>query len=119
MRGADHFQLPRAKALRKTSTRAEGLLWEQLRAKRFQGMKFVRQHPIGPYVVDFACRSLRLIIEVDGATHGTESELVHDAHRSAFLERLGYTILRISNDEVMNGMNEVLVLIAEAIGRLK
>ena len=80
-----------------------------------QGFKFVRQHPVGPYFADFACRSARLIIEVDGATHSTDAELEHDRLRTAFMEKQGYRILRISNDESMNGMDEVLTLIRQAL----
>jgi very-short-patch-repair endonuclease len=98
---------------------AEGRLWQQLRSNQLGGHKFVRQHPVGPYVADFACRSMRLIVEVDGATHSTEDELVHDARRTAFLETQGYRVLRIDNDEVLHGMDEVLVLILEALTAIK
>jgi very-short-patch-repair endonuclease len=100
-------------------TRAEACLWEQLRAKRFQDTKCVRQHPAGPYVADFACRTLKLVIEVDGATHSTDEERQYDARRTAFLGGQGYRVLRVSNDEVMNGMEEVLSLISAAIAELK
>ncbi len=117
MRGPDRFQLPRARQLRRDSTLAEARLWEQLRGKRLDGFKFVRQHPIGPYFADFACRSHRVIVEVDGATHSTEAELEHDGRRTAFLRRLGYRVIRISNDEALNGMDEVLVLIRDRLKR--
>jgi very-short-patch-repair endonuclease len=68
MRGVDRFQLPKARELRRDLTLAEARLWEQLRAKRLDGFKFIRQGPVGPYVADFLCRSRRLIVEVDGAT---------------------------------------------------
>ena len=89
MRGPDRFQLPRARGLRRNSTLAEARLWEQLRAKRLDGVKFVRQHPIGPYVGDFACRTHRLVVEVDGATHSTDTEMNHDARRTEFLAAQG------------------------------
>ena len=115
MRGPDRFQLPRARQLCRNSTLAEARLWEQLRAKRLDGVKFVRQHPVGPYFADFACRSHRLIVEVDGATHSTEAELEHDGRRTALLQKLGYRVIRITNDEALNGMDEVLTLIREAL----
>ena len=90
-------------------------MWEQLRARRVMGLKFVRQHPIGPYFADFACRQAKLVIEVDGATHSTAAELKHDHTRAAFLHQQGYRVLRISNDEVMNGIYEVLTLIRSAL----
>ena len=117
MRGPDPFQLPRAKELRKNSTLAEARLWEQLRAKRIDSVKFVRQHPVGRFFADFAARSHGLIVEVDGATHATAEELKKDAFRTAFLETQGYRVLRLTNDEVLNGMDEVLVLIREALRR--
>ena len=69
----------------------------------------------GTIFADFACRSHRLIVEVDGATHSTAAELEHDRRRSELLSKLGYRVIRISNDEVMNGMEEVLVLIRELL----
>lgn len=119
MRGPDRFQLPRARELRRETTRAEAQLWEQLRARRIQDTKFVRQHPVGPYVADFACRKLKLVIEVDGATHSTEAECQYDARRTAFLGGQGYRVLRFSNDEVLNGMDGVLPLISASIAELK
>ena len=113
MRGTDRFQLPKARQLRRAWTLAEARLWEQLRAKRLDGVKFVRQHPIGPYFADFASRSHRLIVEVDGATHSTEAEIKLDQLRTDHLVRLGYFIVRLTNDEVLNGMDEVLTLIRD------
>ena len=115
MRGPDPFQLPRARDLRRNTTLAEARLWEQLRAKRMQGLKFVRQHPIGPYFADFACRGAKLIVEIDGATHSTNAELERDRRRTAFLNQQGYRVLRICNGEALNGMDEVLTLIRQAL----
>ena len=117
MRGPDPFQLPRARTLRRESTLAEARLWEQLRAKRLDGFKFARQHPVGHYVADFACRSRRLIIEIDGATHSTEEELRRDHIRTQFLRMQNYRVFRISNDEVLHGMDEVLTLIRDELKR--
>jgi very-short-patch-repair endonuclease len=117
MRGPDRFQLPRVRRFRRDSTVAEARLWEQLRAKRLDGAKFVRQHPVGPYFADFACRSHRLIVEVDGATHATAAELGYDERRTDFLRKLGYRVIRITNDEALNGMDEVLVLISDRLKR--
>ena len=94
---------------------SEARLWEQLRGKRFEGVKFARQHPVGPYFADFAVRSRKLIIEVDGATHSTDEELQKDAARTRFLQSQGYRVVRFSNEEVLNGMDEVLTLIREAL----
>ena len=70
---------------------------------------------MGSYFADFACRSERLIVEVDGATHSTEAEIANDRARTAELGRQGYRILRITNDEVLHGMDEVLTLIRGAL----
>ena len=79
------------------------------------GFKFSRQVPIGPYIVDFACREQRLIVEVDGATHSTEEELAHDNRRTEFLKSEGNGVIRFQNDEVLNGMDEVLTLILQTL----
>ena len=104
-----------ARALRRQLTPAETLLWAQLRGRRFQSCKFVRQAPIGPYVADFLCRSARLIVEVDGATHATDAEVAHDARRAVFLSAEGYRVLRVNNDEVYSRLDDVLETILAAL----
>ena len=104
-----------ARTLRKAETLAEKRLWEQLRNRTLEGFKFSRQVPIGPYIVDFACREQRLIVEVDGATHSTEEELAHDNRRTELLKSERYGIIRFQNDEILNGMDEVLTLIPQAL----
>ena len=106
-----------ARRLRKDETLAEKRLWEQLRNRTLEGFKFVRQAPVGPFIADFLCRELNLIIEVDGATHSTASEIERDAARTNSLRRLGHSILRFQNDEIINGMDDVLTLIREAVAR--
>ena len=116
-RDSDGSKLQRARELRRDNTLAEVKLWEQLRAKRFNDFKFVRQQSIGPYFADFVCRSHKFIIEVDGATHSTVEELRQDEARVRLLQPEGYRVFRISNDEVLNAMDQLLTLIAEAMGR--
>lgn len=106
-----------ARRLRRDETFAEKRMWEQLRNRQLDGVKFVRQAPVGPYIADFLCRETRLIVEVDGATHSTEAEVRHDAVRTAQLAQMGFSVLRLQNDEVMHGMDEVLTLIREALAR--
>jgi very-short-patch-repair endonuclease len=96
--------LDRARSLRRNETAAEIKLWEVLRAKRLQGFKFVRQMPVGPYVADFACRSHKLIVEVDGATHGEEHEVAYDVRRTAFLEGQGWRVMRVWNTDVFENL---------------
>ena len=86
----------RARTFRKSETTAEKRLWEELRGSRLNGFKFVRHLPIGPYFADFACRSVKLIVEVDGATHGNAHELAYDAKRSLFLNEQGWAVHRIT-----------------------
>jgi very-short-patch-repair endonuclease len=107
-----------ARRLRRDETFAEKRLWQQLRNRQFEGLKFVRQAPVGPYIADFLCRELKLILEVDGATHSTDAELARDRQRTHHLKDLGYMVFRLQNDEVVNGMDEVLTLIREALARV-
>src|SRR5690348_15636981 len=80
--------------LRRRMTDAEVILWSRLRRKTMHGMRIRRQHPIGAYVADFACLPLRLVIEIDGATHGAAEEIAYDKRREAYLQRHGFRVLR-------------------------
>ncbi len=71
--------------LRSEMTNAETRLWSKLRAKQFQGLKFRRQHGIGPYIVDFYCPERSLVIEVDGDSHAAECQVIRDKRREAYL----------------------------------
>ena len=106
------FQTPisvsRARDLRKSDTEAERRLWEAIRNRRLAGFKFVRQLPVGPYVADFACRERKLIVEVDGATHGSETERRRDERRSTFLQVEGFRVMRCWNDDVFTNLEGVL-----------
>ena len=104
---------PAAREFRHTATPAEDALWQSLRRGNLDGLKFRRQHAIGTYVVDFYCASARLVVEVDGAIHDTQVE--RDANRQAFLESLGLRVLRFRNEEVLGGLDGVLVQIAALI----
>lgn len=105
----------RAKQLRRDMTPPEIKLWSQLRAGRLQGIKFVKQAPIAPYVADFAARDLGLVIELDGDSHaGREA---YDAARTAFIESKGYRVIRFTNNEVMSNIDGVLHTILIALGR--
>ena len=104
-----------ARALRRNESVAEKRLWEQLRSRTMEGFKFSRQVPIGPYVADFIYRDRRLVVEVDGATHTTEDELTNDNRRTSFLKSKGYDVIRFQNDEALIGMDEVLILILQAL----
>ncbi|HSE05417.1 MAG TPA: endonuclease domain-containing protein [Methylomirabilota bacterium] len=102
-----------ARGLRRRQTDAERRLWARLRDRRLRGVKFARQVHIGLYVVDFCCREQRLIVEVDGGQHAMR--VAHDAARTAFLEGLGYLVLRFWDNDVLGNTDGVLVRITEAL----
>ena len=83
-----------AKSMRHTATDAEYLMWQLLRTKRFMNLKFRRQHVIQPYIVDFYCHVIGLVIELDGSQHGANDTVEYDAERTKFLEALGLTVVR-------------------------
>ena len=89
----------RARELRRDPSRAERICWELIRAHRMEGIKFRRQYPIGPYFADFACVSKRLVIEIDGDHHADKAEA--DARRTAFMESLGWKVVRFGAAETV------------------
>ena len=105
----------RARSLRRDETEAEVRLWECLRDRRLNGYKFVRQLPITHYFADFACRSGRLIVEVDGATHCSEAEVSYDEKRTKDIEALGWRVLRVWNEDVFKSLNVVCDAIVLAL----
>ncbi|MEW5738322.1 MAG: DUF559 domain-containing protein [Myxococcota bacterium] len=106
---------PRARLLRRTSTDEERRLWFWLRAHRFDGVKFRRQHPIGPYFADFAAPKLLLAIELDGGGHAEPEQLEYDARRDGYLRSLGWTVLRFWNHDVRFHLADVLETIRNAV----
>ena len=102
-----------AKQLRQNLTDAERVLWRHLRAHRFQGQKFRRQQPLGPYVVDFVHFSAKLVIEVDGGQHNGATT---DLRRDAWLSAEGFRVLRFWNDQVLRQQEAVLEAILLALG---
>jgi very-short-patch-repair endonuclease len=98
---------PFARALRKDSTPSEIILWNKLlKARGFNGYQFNRQLPVGPYIVDFACRKLKLVIEVDGYSHDFKAD--EDKMRDEYLNKLGYAVIRISEKEVRYDFDNVV-----------
>ena len=102
----------RVRALRKSPTEAEQLLWSKLRRSQLGGLKFSRQMPVAGYVPDFLCRSHKLIIELDGSQHADAIE--YDAVRTKNLEALGYRVLRFWNNDLTQNMDGVLEAILGA-----
>lgn len=106
-----------ARTMRRAMTDAELKLWNELRAHRLMGLSFRRQLPVGGYIVDFACPSRKLIIEVDGSQHA-EIQSEYDRQRTARLEEDGWTILRFWNDDVLRDIDNVcqhIVIVAGAV----
>lgn len=100
-----------ARYLRNNSTLAEILLWQQLKNKQMHGYLFNRQKPLGRYIVDFYCRELNLVIEIDGDSHDTEYAQVNDAIRQEVLEKMGLHFLRYADMDVKTKMSFVLLSI--------
>jgi ATP-dependent helicase HrpA/adenine-specific DNA-methyltransferase len=98
----------RARSLRRRQTVTELLLWRELRNRGFNNLKFRRQVPIGPFIVDFYCAAKMLIIELDGRVHSKNWIQRRDQRRQKYLESHGYIVRRFTNDQVNDRMMEVL-----------
>jgi len=101
-----------ARHLRRNQTDAERRIWRHLRGRRLLGLRFRRQHPIGPYFADFACLELRLVIELDGGQHADPRGREHDRARTAALEERGYSVVRFWDNDVLRDTQAVLATIA-------
>ena len=104
-----------ARQLRQAHNPIELTLWFHLRDRRLDGFKFRRQHPIGPYIVDFCCPEAWLAIELDGGQHALRRDA--DARRTEFLVAQGYRVLRFWNNEVSDNLQGVLYRIRETLSR--
>jgi len=111
---ASKHMMDRARELRHTETPPEGLLWLALRNGQIGGLKFRRQHPIGPYVVDFFCHAARLVVEIDGMSH--DDKIQQDAARTKYFAAQGFRILRVTNEDVMHDLDAVTREIARLCG---
>lgn len=100
-------------------TKAEAILWTQLKNKQVSGRRFLRQYSVGAYVVDFYCPPVRLAVEVDGATHITEEEIKYDKMRQEEIEGLGIKFLRFTNEEVYGDLENVLNVIKQEVNKIK
>jgi len=105
LRGKDQKRAERARSLRRALTPAELTLWTSIRGRRLGGFKFVRQEPLDRYYVDFVCREQRLIVELDGGQH---AESRGDRQRDRALCALGYRVIRIWNNDVIENLDGVL-----------
>ncbi len=98
----------RARRLRANLTDAEKKLWHALRRDQINGLNFRRQHPVGPYTLDFYCPSIHLGIEIDGGQHAEEAALRKDAQRSSFLASKDIVVIRFWNNDVLGNLEGVL-----------
>jgi very-short-patch-repair endonuclease len=103
-----------ARVMRADATKSENLLWQALRNKQLEGLKFKRQAPLGGYILDFVCFEARLIVEVDGGQHsGSERDL----ERDGYFESQGFRTLRFWNDEIVENLDGVCLKIMREAGR--
>lgn len=110
-------QIEFARHLRQTRTSSEDWLWQLVRNRQRQGMKFRRQHPIGPYTADFYCREAKLVVELDGEPHHTPEGQQKDKVRDAWMRAQGIEVLRFGGFEVENQAQQVLDRIDAALQR--
>ena len=107
-------QLNYARTMRKNPTWGELRLWQALRGNRL-GVRFRRQEPVGPYIADFACHPHRLIIEVDGITHG-DGDHAYALRRDRWLRERGWVVLHFGDEQVNRNLDEVLTAIRNVLG---
>jgi len=100
--------IERARILRRKLTLPEGLLWIALRGRRLDGIRFRRQHPVGPYILDFYCEDASLAVEVDGRGREHPDQMAHDLRRTAWLNQRGIDVYRIAARDVLGNLEGVL-----------
>ncbi|GLQ10176.1 endonuclease [Devosia yakushimensis] len=106
-----------ARRLRLDQTPAERRFWAMLHTFRQSGWHFRRQAPIGPYIVDFACKRARLIFEIDGDSHFSDAGIAADRIRTQYLESRGYRVVRFTNHEVMTSGDGVYILVSQILDK--
>jgi very-short-patch-repair endonuclease len=105
--------------LRRNMTKAEFMLWQKLKGKQLEGVKFRSQYGVGRFVVDFYCTELKLAIEIDGESHFQDGVQEYDQQRQAFIESVVILFLRFTNDDVYRNLEGVLERIIQKIGELR
>ena len=106
--GASPKIFERAKELRMNITSAEFILWKKLKARQIFGLQFRRQHPINQFISDFYCHKVLLVIEVDGEIHLSDQQIERDQGRDYFMNELGLTVLRFTNEQVIHHIKNVV-----------
>lgn len=106
----------RARGMRKEPSQAERALWSILRDRKLMGAKFRRQHPISPYIADFACIEARLIVEVDGRSHDDEQSQAYDQERTEALSGAGWRVVRVRDGDLLADPRIAVAQIMKALG---
>ena len=114
-KGSPPQNFSNAQSLRKNMTNAEVILWDKLKSNKFHGLKFRRQHPIHKYIADFYCHKLKLIIEIDGDYHNSSEQKSYDNLRTEHLNFQDIKVIRFTNSEVENRIEEILKIIESNI----
>ena len=114
--GATAETKARAAELRKSMTYAEKVLWQQLRNRKMEGLKFRRQHPVSIFILDFYCHEKKLAIEVDGGIHLSADKKEWEENRTFELNELGINVLRLSNEEVVDSTQKAIERIKAYLG---
>src|SRR5262245_53149759 len=112
LRQPDQFEIDNARRLRLSMTEAEGTLWSSLRGRAFGGIKLRRQHPFGPFIADFYCAEVQLVVELDGTYQ--DGREANDERRQQWIELHGIQVLRFTNREVLDRLRDVLSSILNA-----
>jgi very-short-patch-repair endonuclease len=110
---------PFARELRQNMTQAEACLWKYALRASSLGVPFRRQRPIGHFIADFVCLPLKLVVEVDGATHHLDETKIKDRQKDEELTAMGFEILRIPDEAVLNNINFVVGVISDKIAEIK
>ena len=109
--------MSRATVLRRSATGAEATLWKALRRSELNSWKFRRQHPIDRFVADFVCLKAKLVVEVDGVTHGDPAAISRDTERTRVIEAAGFHVIRVNNTDLRDNLDGVLETILAAVLR--
>ncbi|HNX66142.1 MAG TPA: endonuclease domain-containing protein [Bacteroidales bacterium] len=107
--------MKRAIRLRKDQTEAEKIIWQSLRRRQIEGLRFRRQHPINNFVADFYCHEAKLVIEIDGGVHDDPEQKEKDLARQQIINDFGIKVLRFKNEEIFNDIESVIIKIKSSI----
>jgi very-short-patch-repair endonuclease len=113
--GATPDVFKKARELRKTETRAEKILWARLHKNQILGLQFRRQHPINRFIADFYCPKIKLVVEVDGSIHDLPEHQDYDIGRSEILDDFGITVIRFSNEQIINEIENTIIEIERKV----